>query len=242
MTDQASTVDGFGFLTRKFFGGCEVDGKSQKLECRGGLRHAFFYQQPCKIVVKKKAFGDVLIAGGIPSSLFISDELLDVFREAEITGFEVAEADVRIPFPHEPSQAKFWQVIVTGWGGIANPASGIVELDRETYGTHKYAPCTDVRMMLDPEQYDGTDLFLVWPLPYKVWVSPRLSKLLASKRVKHYEIDPVESYRFERLESDPVGFGPYPLECYFTAARAAEVGSAHGIDWFDYSKPPYSRG
>lgn len=239
LTNKTSTTEGFAFLERKFFGGCEMDRGNRKLVIREKHEHAFLFDAPCKIVVRKKASGDMLIAGLAPPSLFISDALLTTFLEEGITGFEAVEADVRLAFPHDPSQSKYWQLVTTGWGGVASPRSGIEELEQGRFGQRKYSPCSDPRLILDPSQYDGSDLFLVWPLPWKIWVSPRLSRLLAERRVKHFGLDAIESYRFEQLADDPVGFGPLPLECYLPQDRATEVGSAHGIDWFEFTKPPY---
>lgn len=233
-----STVDGFGILSQKLYGGYVFDRRNQPVEIRGQLNHAFLYEEPCRVVVKKKAYGDVLFAGSVPSSLFISDELLKDFRRAGISGFEAIDADIRLAFPHQPQQARYWQIVVTGWGGIANPRSGVVMLETKKFGAQKYSPCANVRLLLDPDSYDGSDLFMVWPLPYVIWVSPKLASLLAANRAQHYQLDPVRSYRFERLPGNPIGFGPFPLECYLPPDRAAQVGAASGIDWFEYSKNP----
>ncbi len=241
LTSTDTRVDGFFFLKRKFFGGCDLDRTNAKLRVRDELDHAFLFQKPCKFVIQKKAFGDLIIAGAAPPSIFVSDTLLNIFRDAKITGYEVVAADARIPFPHNPERTKFWQLVVTGWGGSASPLSGIAEIDRNRFGNHKYTPCTNVKMILDPGQHDGSDLFLVWPLPTKVWVSSKLKTLLHTNGIKHFDLSPVESHRFERLDEDPIGFGPKPLACYLPPDRATEVGSKSGIDWFEHTKAPFPK-
>lgn len=222
----------------KFFSGLDVRESCSRKLVRKQLPHRYLYEEPVCVNVREKAFGDLLVVG-LPSFCLVSDYLLQELRGIGATGFDAIPADVRLIFPHEPVDAVFWQLVVTGWGGIASVESGIEKLDESTYGPEKYSPCTDPSKLLDENRYDGSDFFFIWPLPSTIWVSGRIVRLFRKLKVKHYDLSSMATHRFERLPDKPIGFGPYPLACYFPEERAEEVGAPLGIDWFEYQRSPY---
>src|SRR5258707_1140749 len=104
-----------------------------------GDAHAWVFQRPFRCFVRKQQVGDIIWSGLV--QCLISDRVLNLFREEMITGFEVHPADVRLMFPHEPKEAVFWLLTVTGWGGMADPSSGIHRISHPTR-VGVYSHCT----------------------------------------------------------------------------------------------------
>jgi hypothetical protein len=187
--------------------------------------HEQFFEHPFRCIVRKRQMGDILWPGTRPC--LISNRVLNLFREAELSGFEVRPADVRLMFPHDPKDAVFWQLIVTGWGGIAHPDSGIHKISHPTR-ERVYSHCTNAAAILDCEQWDGSDFFIVWPLPNYWWVTSRVEEVLRKGNFRHCRLVRPEHLRFAE-SVDEVGFGPGRLSQYFTMDRARAIGEPLGI-------------
>ena len=131
-------------------------------------------------------------------------------------------------FPHKREDAVFWQLIVTGWGGIAPPESGIQEVPDPFGDRRVYGPCTNPDALFDPDQWDGSDFFVVWPLPNYWWISAKARKLLQQRKLKRFKLVPAAELRLSE-SVDHVTFGPGRLRDYFTDERAREIGEPLGI-------------
>ena len=189
--------------------------------------HEQFFQRPFRCIVRKRQMGDILWPGTRPC--LVSDRTLALFRAAKLTGFDVRPADVRLMFPHDPAEARFWQLVVNGWGGLARPESGIRQI-ADPAGSDRlcYTDCTNPGEIFDPRQWDGSDFFIVWPLPNFYWITDRVREVLQSNKLKHYRLMPAEELRFESSVGDVV-FGPGGLRYHFTEERAREIGEPLGI-------------
>lgn len=119
----------------------------------------------------------------------------------------------------KPARAKFerasgnppalWELIVTGWGGLATPKSGIRLRKWCRYCGHTtYGPLSRPENLIDPEKWDGTDFFIVWPLPKFIFVTPKVVRLLQENRISGWTATPVEQLRLRG------GFSPGRLEHY----------------------------
>jgi hypothetical protein len=148
-----------------------------------------------------------------------------------VSGFEVVPAEVRLMFPHERHQAVFWQLWVTGWGGISSPESGIRQLeDPNRPGKLVYGPCTNLRAIIDPRQWDGSDFFFVWPLPAFWWITPKVVDILQQNKLKWFRLVPPEQLTTLKEETvDGIAFMPGRLRYYFDDERARLIGEPLGI-------------
>lgn len=165
---------------------------------RNGDEHAWFFQRPFNCIVRKQQMADIIWSGIL--QCLISNHVLNLFREEGLTGFEVHPADVRLMFPHDPKEAVFWQLTVTGWGGMAGPSSGIRTISHATR-SDVYSHCTRPAAIIDQKQWDGSDFFIVWPIPNYWWVSSRVAALLKRNKLKRCRLVSPQDLEF----SMPVG-------------------------------------
>jgi hypothetical protein len=110
-----------------------------------------------------------------------------------ITGFTTRPATI-VNSRSEVVSEDYSELVVTGWGGVAPPESGIrLETSCSVCGLLVYTSFTDVRHLIEATQWDGSDVFMVWPLPRFVFVSNRLADLLRRWEVTGLQICAAES-------------------------------------------------
>lgn len=188
----------------------------------------WLFQRPFRCIVRKQQMGDIIWSGW--AQCLISDHVLKLFRDEGITGFEVHRADPRLMFPHDPKEAVFWLVTVTGWGGMARSESGITKIiDPSELGRLVYSRCINPAAIIDPQQWDGSDFFIVWPLPNYFWVTSKVASLLKKHKLKRFRLIPPQELTFG-LQVGEIGFGPGRLCQYFNEERAKQIGGPLGIE------------
>jgi hypothetical protein len=189
--------------------------------------HKFRSSEPLKCLVRKKSFGDMIWSASFPKHCFISERLLGIFQEEKLTGFETAPATMNLVFEHEPADRVFHQLIFTGWGGVADPRSGIVQIVDER-SKYAYSEPKNRSLIFDQSQWDGSDFFLIFPLTGSRFISERVRQILGKLKIKRYECSEIA-----QLARGCPTLLPAPLRCYYTDERAKELGGKLGIDWWE---------
>ena len=124
---------------------------------------------------------------------------------------------------------KLWELKLTGWAGMASETSGIkLRYDCPGCGHLSYTTFTDASKLIVTEQWDGSDFFMVWPLPRYIFVSQRVHDIVERERLTGCQLIPVEE-----LES-PLAHGidtmsPGRLHQCMPEERARELGEPLGI-------------
>lgn len=71
------------------------------------------------------------------------------------------------------------ELIVTGWGGMADERSGIREKERCSGCGHiRYTEISNPTHIVDLTTWDGSDIFMVWPMPLYRFVTERFVQLV----------------------------------------------------------------
>jgi hypothetical protein len=159
--------------------------------------------------------------------LLVQDRALDVLRANGLAGFEVKTANAR--FQGSTDQPPpLWEIVVTGWAGMADPASGI-RLDKQkscdACGELLYTGLVRPDLLIDNSKWDGSDFFMVWPLPKFVFVTDRVVRTL-----REHNLTGVRSLKASEVEPPADGFGPGRLSYWMSEARAKVLGRPFGID------------
>jgi hypothetical protein len=114
------------------------------------------------LVVPCSPPADVLFDWG--THRFVQEKALDIIRSEGLTGFWTKPAKARMKRTGESVPIR--QLCVSGWGGVVAPESGI-RMDEYCPGCQfsHYSPMTDPASLIDPLAWDGSDFFIIWPLP-----------------------------------------------------------------------------
>lgn len=177
------------------------------------------------------------------SECLIRDHVLAAFREQGFTGFDVRSVaarykrrgDRRDPCDDNPgvetrvaSQTevpRLWELVVTGWGGAAPPESGVhLASTCDACGLLVYSGITDPQRLIDASQWDGSDFFMVWPLPLYIFVTDRVAEFIERRRFRGAQLRPLAE-----LRRTTNGFGPGRLSLWMPDERARLLGEPLGI-------------
>jgi len=118
--------------------------------------------------------------------------LLTKMRSAGFTGYSVRPAIVR--FRDGFVSYEYQRLGITGWGGLARTESGI-QLVEQCSGCAKnrWSALIDPSRLIDRNQWNGEDFFIVWPLANYIFVSKRAADFLVSWKVRNCAIRDLSS-------------------------------------------------
>jgi hypothetical protein len=119
-----------------------------------------------------------------------------------------------------------WEAVAVGWGGHVSPKSG-VHLEEECSVCHHrhYSAISDPERLIQLDQWDGSDVFMIWPLPKFMFVTERAARLITQSRITGINL--LKALPPSLIESD--GFGPGGLGLWMPDERAHMIGDPLGI-------------
>lgn len=156
------------------------------------------------------------------SECMLTDRVLELFRNEALTGFEVRPVKAAFKRSQQPVP-RLWELVITGWAGIAPPESGITLLWKCGCGHKKYSGLSNPESLICPSQWDGSDFFMVWPLPKYIFISDRVAQV-----VRENSITGVVLARPDEIEAK--GFTVGRLSDHMPEGRARALGGPLGID------------
>jgi hypothetical protein len=154
-----------------------------------------------------------------------SEKLIELVQSERLTGLTFRSAAVFAPSGKSLAQS-YQEVIVTGWAGIALAESGIrLEESCPECGHLHYSCFTDPRKLIRDGQWDGSDFFIVWPLPRFIFVSSKVEKLF-----QQHNIGPCRFTPMSELKCESSGISPGRLSDWMPSDRAKSLGAPLGIE------------
>jgi hypothetical protein len=159
----------------------DSDGPSEPIFCEADPGHKRAGRpRPEKVTIPTRPTDDFVWDWA--SELFLSEPALRVLVQNRITGFETRPVDVVWSRPTTETPPKLFELVITGWGGKASPQSGLKIMKYCPSCRHRVYSVSEPRRIIDPAMWDGSDFFMVWPLPRYRFVSDRLAKLIREAR------------------------------------------------------------
>lgn len=118
------------------------------------------------------------------SECLLQDHVLELFRASGFTGFEIKPVKAEFKGTIDRKPPRLWEMVVTGWGGFATPESGFSLIEQcEACGISTYSGCTHPEELIDTSYWDGSDFFIVWPLPKFIFVTSRVVQAIRDNRL-----------------------------------------------------------
>jgi len=154
------------------------------------------------------------------------DRFVARMQSEGFSGYSLRPATVR--FRDGSLSNEYKRLLVTGWGGLARPESG-VRLAKACPGClfQSYSPLSDAGELIDRDQWSGEDFFIVWPMQYFIFVTGRLAGFLRSSGLKSFSLHILDK------ETKPLvgdcGFGVGSLGENFPRQLALKYGGPLGI-------------
>lgn len=160
------------------------------------------------------------------SECLVQESVLKLLAREGITGYSTREVRVERK-SGAGGLPPLSELVVTGWGGVARPSSGIrLDPTRSCPSCNLlvYTGLTNPAELFDPKQWDGSDVFMIWPLPRFILVSARLARLLRAEEVTGTRLTPLE-----HLPPTSSTLSPGRLSYWMPEERARELGEPLGI-------------
>lgn len=163
------------------------------------------------------------------SECLVQESVLRALRAEGITGYvaQPAKATFASAVPEEPrgEPPALWELTITGWAGMAPPDSGIRLTDScRGCGLLTYSCFDNATQLFRPGQWDGSDFFMIWPLPRYVFVSQRLASLLRNRGFTGFILQPISD-----LTCSGPTLSPGRLTRWMPRERAINLGGPLGI-------------
>jgi hypothetical protein len=153
------------------------------------------------------------------SDILISQKVLDLFERNNVTGFITRPANVSYSVKTTTPPPVLVELVVTGWGGFAAAEAG-VNLARSCPACgYKSYTIAEPSRLIDEAKWDGSDLFIVWPLPRYRFVSDRLASILRRERISGVRLIPSTAIPMEKGNF----LTPGKLTNWMPADRAREL-------------------
>jgi hypothetical protein len=157
----------------------------------------------------------------------IQDHVLKLFRENNFTGFDVKPVTVKVKSGIILTVMNLCELVVIGWGGISPPQSGIKLLEYcSGCGLLLYSIFSDSSKLIDISQWDGSDFFMVWPLPKFIFITERVANFIRKEKITGCQI--VRADEIPLLRKVP-SLGPGRLSFWMPEERAYKLGKPLGI-------------
>src|SRR5262245_3849532 len=84
---------------------------------------------------------------------------------------------------------KLSELVLTGWAGNASAESGVTLTRYESCCGHiTYSGVRSVDKLIDGGQWDGSDFFIVWPMPKFILITQRVADFLQKQRLTGFTL------------------------------------------------------
>ena len=157
--------------------------------------------------------------------LLVSQRVLDIFDKHRVTGFEAKPVKVSYDGSREERPPELFELVVVGWGGVAAAAARPKLVSWCPHCHHKRYTIAEPSRLIDPKQWDGSDLFMVWPLPGYRFVSDRLADILRREQASGVRLIPASELPMKRGGDA----SPGQLRYFMPADRARELDEQFGL-------------
>jgi hypothetical protein len=202
-----------------------------------GLKHPFIWKdrkgEKGNLIIDLPSLkiGDFISTFGC-THWMVTDKVAQLFKEQRFTGYELRPVRINKVKKMKKGESipKLWQIVITGWGGIAPPESGmklIYECEVEVCRYQKWSPFSNPSALINSSQWDGSDFFIVFPLVQFIFVTEKVKQFVEKNGLKgclFMEPKDIESSGSE------IGTTPNLYE-YMPPHRAKEIGEPLGLYW-----------
>jgi hypothetical protein len=158
----------------------------------------------------------------------LQDRVVELLKRECFTGFDVKPVSARFKGRSEQVPT-LWEFAVTGWAGLAKPESGVRRTEYCEKCQHaRYSDFENPAFLIDETKWDGSDFFMVWPLPGFIFTTDRVAIFLRKHGFTGMKLMRVEELR--KPEGVIDGLTPGRLSYWMPHQRAMKLGTNAGIE------------
>jgi hypothetical protein len=164
------------------------------------------------------------------TDVLIHSRLADQLTQRGMNGFRTKPASVR--FRDGTVSREYCEFLVTGWGGVANPESG-VRLIQECPAclVREFSLIEDIDRLIDWGQWSGDDFFFVYPIPH-ILITQRAANVLTDLKAKSFKLRKPQTAK-EWDPTTPKYLRGHRLSRRMPLDVARKIGVPLGLEWED---------
>lgn len=155
------------------------------------------------------------------SEFLLNDHVVDIFQKEGLTGYELKPVKARFKKKSDQPIPQLWELVVTGWGGVAGDVNITYKCDG--CGMLRYSAPKDMSKFVT--NWDGSDFFIVWPLPKYVVVTQKVVDVIKKYDLKGCLFKNIMQLDFSELRN----LAPGCLRYWMPEKKAKEIGEPLGI-------------
>jgi hypothetical protein len=141
-------------------------------------------------------------------------EQLAVFSGAEFKPVELYTTT------ESPIGRQVFELKVIGWGGMAPPQSGIRIMKECPHCKRRvFSGLTNPNHLFSPEAWDGSDFFIIWPMPKYVFVTQKVANFINKSEYSGVRVKPLD----KMPKSVSGKYSPGHLHDWFEGKKLTEV-------------------
>jgi len=190
---------------------------------RDDHRHGGKRLSDLSVIVDPSRISDFTWVWG--GDVLVSPRVLDLFEKHRVTGFETRPVKISYSKAVTVRPPDLFELIVTGWGGFAAPAAGVSLVESCSACGHTVYAIAEPSRLIDAAAWDGSDLFIVWPLPGYRFASDRLASILRQEKVSGVKAFPAPTLPMKRGDRATPG----SLAWSMPENRTRELEQRYGI-------------
>lgn len=127
------------------------------------------------------------------SECIILDKVVNYFKEVKFTGYELRPVEV----VNRQGKIIVWEFIVTGYGGIVDPRSGVyLKYECEACGLKQYS-AYEHGVIIDEKQWDGSDFFRVTGAG-GIFITERVKDFIQEKQLTNAIMIPAHELKWPK--------------------------------------------
>jgi hypothetical protein len=153
-------------------------------------------KEPLLIKFESPEIGDIMWTWF--SECIVTDRIANLFCDAGFTGYRLEPVIVKnIKGASIDDLPKLWEMVITGKGGDIRDINSIEVKTNCEYCGHTHYTDLGNGLLIDENQWDGSDFFTVWPLPKYIIVTNRVKDFIINNQINNVKITKVRDLRGE---------------------------------------------
>jgi hypothetical protein len=215
------TSEFWWFTTTRTANMAITKGKYERIICPASPEHGFGCQTFGQLWVELPSRPLADFEWTWVHDIFLTERGLEFLNQNNVTGFEtrpLMKATYKRRSKGDPPP--LFELAVTGWGGMAAAAAGVELTEFCPECRTRMYTIADPTRLIDPAAWDGSDLFIVWPLPRYRFASDRMADIIRRNRVPGVKLIPASQVPVRPGDE----LGPGKLKELMPEQRALELG------------------
>ena len=163
--------------------------------CSYNPKHAAYSSIPKPLKLKSSGGITEDVTWSWFSDAIVTPDVYDLFKSHGFTGCTFSRVELYNMYEELTGQEAY-HLEVTGWGGVASPESGVRVIMQCPVCEHAvYESFNDSLALFNEKRWDGSDVFMIWPLPKTIFITERVKNMIETFDIGGVEIIPLKRIR-----------------------------------------------